>query len=179
MHVVQVSCVPDRLRRSADEVLAAWPTLGSVAEAVRMSDADVTVVLSSHHDAVRKRQGVTYRFVAERWSGAGALAAYTPARLARAGFIKFAGYLKGGFNAWKESGEAFDMIINIEPDELAMDLPFDEKLFVIDVRSETEFADGRMNDAGFIHAEFDFTGFDFLDCLGHINGDRARLRVWH
>lgn len=68
-------------------------------------------------------------------------------RLARVGFSKFAGYLEGGFTAWKNAGEPTDMIINIEPDELAMDLPFDDKLLVLDVRRETEFADGHIKDA--------------------------------
>ncbi|HYJ65615.1 MAG TPA: MBL fold metallo-hydrolase [Parafilimonas sp.] len=68
-------------------------------------------------------------------------------RLARVGFSKFAGYLEGGFNAWKNAGEPIDMVINVEPDELAMDLPFDEKILVIDVRRETEFADGHIKDA--------------------------------
>jgi rhodanese-related sulfurtransferase len=39
------------------------------------------------------------------------------------------------------------MIVNVEPDELAMDLPYDEKLVVVDVRRETEFADGHIKDA--------------------------------
>jgi len=68
-------------------------------------------------------------------------------RLSRVGFSKFAGYLEGGFKAWKDAGEPTDMIINIEPDELAMDLPFDDKLLVLDVRRETEFADGHVKDA--------------------------------
>ena len=68
-------------------------------------------------------------------------------RLTRVGFSKFAGYLEGGFNAWKDAGEQIDIIINIEPDELAMDLPYDEKLLVIDVRREPEFADGHIKDA--------------------------------
>jgi glyoxylase-like metal-dependent hydrolase (beta-lactamase superfamily II)/rhodanese-related sulfurtransferase len=68
-------------------------------------------------------------------------------RLARVGFSKFAGYLEGGFTAWKNAGGPIDMIINVEPDELAMDLPFDEKLLVVDVRRETEFADGHIKDA--------------------------------
>jgi hydroxyacylglutathione hydrolase len=68
-------------------------------------------------------------------------------RLARVGFSRFAGYLEGGFNAWKNAGEAIDMIINVEADELAMDLPFDEKLLVVDVRRETEFADGHVKNA--------------------------------
>lgn len=36
------------------------------------------------------------------------------------------------------------MIVDVEPDELAMDLPYDEKLVVLDVRKETEFADGHI-----------------------------------
>ncbi len=68
-------------------------------------------------------------------------------RLARVGFNLFAGYLQGGFEVWKDAGEPIDMIINIEPDELAMDLPHDEKLLVVDVRRQTEFADGHVKDA--------------------------------
>jgi glyoxylase-like metal-dependent hydrolase (beta-lactamase superfamily II)/rhodanese-related sulfurtransferase len=68
-------------------------------------------------------------------------------RLARVGFDKMIGYLEGGFEAWKRSGEPIDMIINVEPDELAMDLPFDPKLRVLDVRRETEFADGHVRGA--------------------------------
>ncbi len=68
-------------------------------------------------------------------------------RLARVGFSKIAGYLEGGFDAWKKAGEAIDMVINIEADELAMDLPFDDNLVVVDVRRETEYADGHVKDA--------------------------------
>jgi rhodanese-related sulfurtransferase len=39
------------------------------------------------------------------------------------------------------------MIIDVLPDELAMDIPFDENLIVVDVRRETEFADGHIKDA--------------------------------
>ena len=68
-------------------------------------------------------------------------------RLARVGFDKVKGYLDGGFPAWRQAGEPIDMIIDIEPDELAMDIPFDENLVVLDVRRETEFADGHVRDA--------------------------------
>lgn len=68
-------------------------------------------------------------------------------RLARVGFNKVKGYLDGGFPAWRQAGEPIDMIIDIEADELAMDIPFDENLVVIDVRRETEFADGHVKDA--------------------------------
>jgi glyoxylase-like metal-dependent hydrolase (beta-lactamase superfamily II)/rhodanese-related sulfurtransferase len=68
-------------------------------------------------------------------------------RLARVGFNKIIGYLDGGFSAWKEEGMPIDMLINIEPDELMMDLPFDENLVVLDVRKTTEYDEGHMDDA--------------------------------
>ncbi len=71
----------------------------------------------------------------------------TIVRLARVGFDKVTGYLAGGFDAWKAAGEEIDLIIDIEADELAMDLPFDDKLVVLDVRRPTEFADGHVKDA--------------------------------
>lgn len=71
----------------------------------------------------------------------------TIVRLARVGFSKIAGYLDGGFKSWTNAGEPIDMIIDIEPDELAMDIPFDDKLVVIDVRREPEFADGHIRGA--------------------------------
>lgn len=71
----------------------------------------------------------------------------TIVRLARVGFSRIAGYLDGGFKSWKEAGEPIDMIIDIEPDELAMDIPFDDKLVIIDVRREPEFADGHVRGA--------------------------------
>jgi hydroxyacylglutathione hydrolase len=68
-------------------------------------------------------------------------------RLARVGFDKVKGYLEGGFPAWQHAGEPIDLIIDVLPDELAMDIPFDENLLVIDVRRETEFADGHIRGA--------------------------------
>jgi len=65
-------------------------------------------------------------------------------RLARVGFDKISGFLEGGFATWKNAGEEIDLIINVEPDELAMDLPFDDKLIVIDVRKPNEFAEGHI-----------------------------------
>jgi hydroxyacylglutathione hydrolase len=65
-------------------------------------------------------------------------------RLSRVGFDKILGYLKGGFDTWKNAGETVDLIIDIEADELAMDIPHDPNLVVVDVRRETEFADGHI-----------------------------------
>jgi hydroxyacylglutathione hydrolase len=71
----------------------------------------------------------------------------TITRLARLGFSKIEGFLQGGFEAWKKAGEKTDLIIEVEADELAMDIPFDENLIVVDVRKEVEFADGHVKDA--------------------------------
>lgn len=68
-------------------------------------------------------------------------------RLARVGFSKVEGYLDGGFEAWKKSGELVDMIVDVEPDELALDIKFDPRIVVVDVRKEVEFADGHVKHA--------------------------------
>jgi rhodanese-related sulfurtransferase len=68
-------------------------------------------------------------------------------RMARVGFDNVAGIAKGGFKAWKDAGEEFDMIIEVEADELAMDLPFDDRIMVLDVRKPVEFAEGHVKDA--------------------------------
>ncbi len=68
-------------------------------------------------------------------------------RLARVGFDKIQGHLAGGFEAWQKAGETIDLIIDVEADELAMDLPFDPNIVVVDVRKETEYADGHVKDA--------------------------------
>lgn len=71
----------------------------------------------------------------------------TVVRLARVGFSKIEGYLNGGFEAWKSAGEKTDLIIDVEADELAMDIPFDNHLVVLDVRKEVEYADGHVKGA--------------------------------
>ncbi|HXS58844.1 MAG TPA: rhodanese-like domain-containing protein [Hanamia sp.] len=68
-------------------------------------------------------------------------------RLARVGFDNVEGYLKGGFDAWKNAGEKIDLVIDVEADELAMDLPFDDKLLVVDVRKPNEFIEGHVKDS--------------------------------
>lgn len=60
-------------------------------------------------------------------------------RLSRVGIDNVQGYLQGGFEAWRDANEKIDMVIDIEPEELAMDIPHDSKLEVIDVRKPSEF----------------------------------------
>jgi hydroxyacylglutathione hydrolase len=71
----------------------------------------------------------------------------TIVRLARVGFENVEGYLSGGYEAWKNAGEAIDIIVEVEADELAMDIPHDENLKVLDVRKENEFAEGHVKNA--------------------------------
>jgi len=68
-------------------------------------------------------------------------------RLARVGFQHFGGYLQGSFEAWQKAGEQIDIIIDVDADEVAMDIPFDEKLIIVDVRKEAEFADNHVKNA--------------------------------
>ncbi len=68
-------------------------------------------------------------------------------RLARVGIDSVQGYLEGGYEAWRNSGEQIDMIIDILPDELAMDIPHDPLLEVIDVRKPSEFEAGHVKGA--------------------------------
>ncbi len=71
----------------------------------------------------------------------------TVTRLARVGFEKMEGYLNGSFEAWQKAGEKIDMLIDVEVDELAMDIPFDDKLVVVDVRKEAEYGNGHLQQA--------------------------------
>jgi hydroxyacylglutathione hydrolase len=97
-------------------------------------------------------------------------------RLARVGFDKMIGYLDGGYEAWKNAGEEIDMIIDVEPDELLMNMPHDKNLVVLDVRKPTEYADGHlpnainiplgeMNDPGTM-ADFDDAQNIYVHCAG-------------
>jgi rhodanese-related sulfurtransferase len=67
-------------------------------------------------------------------------------RLARVGLDNIKGYLKGGFEAWKNAGKTCDLIINVEADELRIDMQYDaDKMAIIDVRKPTEFEAGHID----------------------------------
>ncbi|MEI8280614.1 MAG: rhodanese-like domain-containing protein [Bacteroidota bacterium] len=68
-------------------------------------------------------------------------------RLARVGIDNVRGYLKGGFEGWSAAGEKVDLIIDIDADELAMDIPHDSRLEIIDVRKPGEFNSGHVKGA--------------------------------
>jgi len=68
-------------------------------------------------------------------------------RLARVGFENIIGHLAGGFNAWAAASETIDLIIDVEADELAMDIPFDPNMVIVDVRKTSEFDKGHIKEA--------------------------------
>jgi rhodanese-related sulfurtransferase len=68
-------------------------------------------------------------------------------RMARVGFDKVQGYLEGGMEAWRQAGEQSDMIVNVDPEDLRLDMAYDPKLMVVDVRKPSEFAAGRVKGA--------------------------------
>ena len=65
-------------------------------------------------------------------------------RLARVGLDAVQGYLKGGFEVWKVADEKIDIIIDVDTEELALDIPHDPKLEIIDVRKQAEFDAGHI-----------------------------------
>ncbi len=97
-------------------------------------------------------------------------------RLARVGFENVVGVLEGGFENWKNANEKIDLIVDVEPDELIMDIPHDPNITVLDVRKETEFADGHLKDASNLPlaemlditllAQFEETENIYVHCAG-------------
>ena len=71
----------------------------------------------------------------------------TITRLARVGFEKMGGFLEGGYESWNNAGEPIDLLIDVEADELAMDIAFDDNLVVLDVRKELEYDNGHLQQA--------------------------------
>ena len=89
----------------------------------------------------------------------------TITRLSRVGFDQTIGYLDGGFNSWKKSGKEYDMITQVNAENLKK-LAEEENMMVFDVRKENEFISGHMETA-------QNTPLDCLnDYLGHYPKNR-------
>lgn len=67
-------------------------------------------------------------------------------RLARVGYDFTIGFLKGGFNSWKNAGKETDQIISISADELAS-IMTKENVNVLDVRKKSEYLSEHVTDA--------------------------------
>jgi rhodanese-related sulfurtransferase len=71
----------------------------------------------------------------------------TLAYFKEANFSNVLGYLQGGFDQWKVSGQKIDLVIEVEADELAMDIPYDEYLMPLDIRAEELFDNGHIKNS--------------------------------
>lgn len=67
-------------------------------------------------------------------------------RLSRVGFDNILGHLKGGFTAWLESGKEADTVDRITATQFAKELEIGKDK-VIDIRKETEYAAGHVEEA--------------------------------
>jgi rhodanese-related sulfurtransferase len=63
------------------------------------------------------------------------------------GYTQVKGYLQGSFSTWSDADQKIDLIIEVEVDELAMDIPFDEYLMILDIRTEEVYDKGHIKDA--------------------------------
>ena len=63
------------------------------------------------------------------------------------GFTNSKGWLEGGFDTWTNANKRYDLIIEVEADELAMDIQFDEYLMVVDIRTEEMYDKEHIKDS--------------------------------
>lgn len=68
-------------------------------------------------------------------------------RLARVGYDHAIGYLKGGFNSWKNSGKEVDSIRTVSVDEFAAAEAADSSINILDVRKNSEYLSERIINA--------------------------------
>jgi hydroxyacylglutathione hydrolase len=84
-------------------------------------------------------------------------------RLTRTGFENILGYLKGGYEAWKNSERETDMVISIDADELAMDSKFEKNMHILDVRKPDEWNEKHLKKAEHISLQDLGTEIESLD----------------
>ena len=77
----------------------------------------------------------------------------TVMRMARVGYDQVIGYLKGGFQSWKQSGKEFETVQRITPEEFEIDYKSKNPL-VIDVRRPAEYEAGHLKNAVNIPLDF-------------------------
>ncbi|XVJ66977.1 MAG: MBL fold metallo-hydrolase [Lacibacter sp.] len=88
-------------------------------------------------------------------------------RLARVGYDYSLGYLKGGFNAWKNAGKEIDTITRISADELAAVTEQEPLAEIVDVRKDSEYKSEHVENA--ISAPLDFVN----DSMLKLNKDKT------
>ena len=104
--------------------------LGYIPNAIHITPLTAKYAIAM--DIIRKDSPIV--FILEE-----SIAAETLAYFTKAEFTGIKGYLNGGFASWTAAGKRIDLIIDVEVDELAMDIPFDEYLMVLDCRTEADF----------------------------------------
>jgi len=67
-------------------------------------------------------------------------------RLARVGYDFTIGYLKGGFNTWKNAGKEVDQIASVDVNELS-EIMNKQKVNILDVRKKSEYLSEHIVDA--------------------------------
>jgi len=75
-------------------------------------------------------------------------------RLARVGYDNTIGYLKGGFEAWKNARNEVDQIESISVDELASRKAQDSTISILDVRKQSEHFSEHIIDAANIPLDY-------------------------
>ncbi|MEI7801876.1 MAG: MBL fold metallo-hydrolase, partial [Bacteroidota bacterium] len=68
-------------------------------------------------------------------------------RLARVGYENVKGYLSGGYNAWMTAGKPLDMVLTIDAEEFELDLKHEKDIIIVDVRKESEYDAGHIENA--------------------------------
>ncbi len=86
-------------------------------------------------------------------------------RLARVGFDRIIGHLKGGYASWKASGKETDTIRRITAGEFAEELKSGNT--VIDVRRESEFNNGHVKEATLLPLDFIHEWWSTLNSSEH------------
>lgn len=54
--------------------------------------------------------------------------------------LRVAGTLSGGMDTWKSNTSRMDMVVEVDAYEFSIDLPFDDRLYIIDVRHPQLYA---------------------------------------
>lgn len=75
-------------------------------------------------------------------------------RLARVGYDFTIGYLKGGFNAWKEAGREVDHIETVDANQLAAIIETEPRTHILDVRKKSEYLSQHLLDVTHIPLDF-------------------------
>ena len=63
------------------------------------------------------------------------------------GFKHYNGLIQGGWDAWRKENESFDILVDVEVDELAMDIPFDKYLMIVDTREASDYHEAHIENS--------------------------------